>query len=57
MSRLGTSVDLWEIGNEVNGNWTGRYSTVEAKLTDAYRDVHVGRQAQRAHALLQHRLR
>jgi hypothetical protein len=32
-------VDLWEIGNEVNGNWTGRYSTVEAKLTDAYDDV------------------
>jgi hypothetical protein len=32
-------VDLWEIGNEVNGNWTGRYSTVDAKLTEAYDDV------------------
>jgi hypothetical protein len=32
-------IDLWEIGNEVNGNWTGRYPTVEAKLTTAYDDV------------------
>ncbi len=32
-------IDLWEIGNEVNGNWTGPYSTVEAKLTEAYREV------------------
>jgi hypothetical protein len=39
VSLLGNAVDLWEIGNEVNGNWTGRYSTVEAKLTDAYNDV------------------
>jgi len=36
---LGHSIDLWEIGNEVNGNWTGRYPKVEAKLTDAYDDV------------------
>ena len=39
LAQLGNSVDLWEIGNEVNGNWTGRYSTVEAKLTVAYDDV------------------
>jgi hypothetical protein len=39
LSVLGHSVDVWEIGNEVNGNWTGRYSKVEAKLTDAYQDV------------------
>jgi hypothetical protein len=32
-------VDLWEIGNETNGNWTGRYGRVEKKLTAAYRDV------------------
>ena len=32
-------VDLWEIGNEVNGNWTGRYATVEKKLTVAYNAV------------------
>jgi hypothetical protein len=39
LALLGNSVDLWEIGNEVNGNWTGRYSAVEAKLTSAYNDV------------------
>jgi hypothetical protein len=39
LSVLGSSVDVWEIGNEVNGNWTGRYSRVETKLTDAYNDV------------------
>jgi hypothetical protein len=32
-------IDLWEIGNEVNGNWTGPYPVVEAKLAVAYRDV------------------
>jgi hypothetical protein len=32
-------IDLWEIGNEVNGSWTGRYPAVEAKLTTAYDDV------------------
>jgi len=39
LAQLGNSVDVWEIGNEVNGNWTGRYSTVEAKLTAAYDEV------------------
>jgi hypothetical protein len=33
------NIDLWEIGNEVNGSWAGRYPAVEAKLTEAYRDV------------------
>jgi hypothetical protein len=37
---LGSSVDIWEIGNEVNGNWTGPYETVEAKLAEAYDIVH-----------------
>ena len=32
-------IDLWEIGNEVNGNWTGPYATVGAKLSEAYREV------------------
>lgn len=32
-------VDLWEVGNEVNGNWLGSYSVVEAKLAEAYNDV------------------
>jgi len=32
-------VDVWEIGNEVNGDWTGRYGTVAAKLVRAYDEV------------------
>ncbi len=39
LSVLGNSVDVWEIGNEINGNWTGRYKAVENKLTAAYEDV------------------
>lgn len=40
LSTIGSNVDIWEIGNEVNGNWTGAYSTVEQKLETAYNDVH-----------------
>lgn len=39
LSTLGNKVDLWEIGNEVNGNWTGPYADVSAKITDAYNQV------------------
>ena len=39
LGALRRSVDIWEVGNEVNGNWTGPYETVSAKLTEAYRDV------------------
>jgi hypothetical protein len=39
LAAFGSKVDLWEIGNEVNGNWTGSYPAVEAKLTRAYDDV------------------
>ncbi len=39
LATLGSSVDLWEIGNEVNGNWTGPYATGAAKIDEAYRDV------------------
>ncbi len=39
VAALSGSVDIWEVGNEVNGNWTGPYETVAAKLTEAYRDV------------------
>jgi hypothetical protein len=39
LTTLGSSVDLWEIGNEVNGNWTGSYATGAAKIEEAYRDV------------------
>jgi hypothetical protein len=33
---FGANIDIWEIGNEVNGRWLGSYSTVSAKLTEAY---------------------
>lgn len=39
VAAFGRSVDLWEIGNEVNGSWTGPYPAVSAKLTAAYRVV------------------
>ncbi len=39
LSTLSGDVDIWEIGNEVNGNWTGPYEAVAAKLSEAYEDV------------------
>jgi hypothetical protein len=39
LAAFGNKVDVWEIGNEVNGNWAGSYPTVAAKLTGAYSDV------------------
>jgi hypothetical protein len=39
LAAFGNEIDLWEIGNEVNGNWTGPYPSVEAKLATAYRDI------------------
>ena len=39
LAAMGDKIDLWEIGNEVNGNWTGQYSTVSAKLTIAYQEI------------------
>ena len=39
LSALGSSVNVWEIGNEVNGNWTGMYGDGSTKLTEAYNDV------------------
>ncbi len=41
VSTLGKAVSIWEIGNEVNGNWTGPYPAVEAKLVAAFDEVHV----------------
>ena len=36
---FGPEIDIWEIGNEVNGSWLGSYRRVSARLTQAYRDV------------------
>jgi hypothetical protein len=43
VSALGSKIDIWEVGNEVNGNWTGNYSDVGAKIYDAWRQVHAAR--------------
>ncbi len=39
LATLGPSVDIWEIGNEVNGSWTGPYAAGSAKIQEAYTDV------------------
>jgi hypothetical protein len=36
INALGNSVDIWEIGNEVNGEWLGSTQNVVAKMTSAY---------------------
>lgn len=36
LAAFGTSVNLWEIGNEVNGDWLGPARTVTADITGAY---------------------
>lgn len=33
---LGRHVAIWEVGNEVNGSWTGSYRVVSRKLVAAY---------------------
>lgn len=33
-------VDVWEVGNEVNGDWTGPYSSVQQKVEAAYQVAH-----------------
>ncbi len=35
LAAFGRDVDIWEIGNEVNGNWTGPHPDVSKKLTEA----------------------
>ncbi|MGW2402722.1 hypothetical protein ACWCYY_39885 [Kitasatospora sp. NPDC001664] len=39
LSAFGGQIDLWEVGNEVNGGWLGPAEQVSAKVTDAYRQV------------------
>ena len=35
----GDTVDIWEIGNEVNGEWLGKPDHVAQKIEDAYQQV------------------
>jgi hypothetical protein len=39
LNAFGSKVDIWEVGNEVNGEWLGSPSDVAAKITDAYKQV------------------
>lgn len=39
VTTLGADVDVWEIGNEVNGEWLGPTSTVVAKIRAAHEEV------------------
>lgn len=36
LSSMGSQVDIWEIGNEINGEWLGDTASVVAKMTGAY---------------------
>lgn len=36
LNTLGGYVDLWEVGNEINGEWLGKTSAVVAKMTVAF---------------------
>jgi hypothetical protein len=36
LNLLGNKVDIWEIGNEINGEWLGNNSDVVAKMNAAY---------------------
>ena len=39
LAALGPAVDIWEIGNEINGEWLGDTRDVVAKMTAAYDTV------------------
>jgi len=38
-SSLADQVDIWEVGNEVNGNWLGSYQSVNDKIYDGWKQV------------------
>lgn len=40
LDAFSNTVDIWEVGNEVNGDWTGSYSSVSQKISGAYNIVH-----------------
>ncbi|MBM2821058.1 MAG: hypothetical protein HW405_818 [Candidatus Berkelbacteria bacterium] len=36
LSAFGSKIDIWEVGNEVNGEWLGSATDVSAKISAAY---------------------
>jgi hypothetical protein len=45
LDALGNDVDIWEVGNEVNGDWLGSSDDVVAKIAGAYRAATARRRA------------
>jgi hypothetical protein len=41
LKAFGSKVDIWEIGNEVNGEWVGKPRAVVRKIATAYRQAKV----------------
>ncbi len=39
VTALGADVDLWEVGNEINGEWLGAKADVVAKMVEAYTQI------------------
>jgi len=39
LAAFGDKIDLWEIGNEINGEWLGITTSVTPKMIDAYNQV------------------
>ncbi|GAA1136972.1 hypothetical protein F4556_001954 [Kitasatospora gansuensis] len=39
LAEFGGQIDVWEVGNEINGEWLGPAPEVTEKVTDAYRQV------------------
>lgn len=39
LAAYGDLIDVWEIGNEVNGSWLGNYASVQTKIIDAYQQI------------------
>ena len=39
LDTLGNNVDIWEVGNEINGEWLGAAPDVVAKMNAAYTEV------------------
>lgn len=44
LKAFGNQIDIYEIGNEVNGEWLGTTASVITKISDAYNQVHAAGQ-------------
>jgi len=44
LDTLGSVVDIWEFGNEVNGEWLGKTKDVVTKITNAFEEIEKRRQ-------------